>query len=341
MLSFDRGKPFAVAVNSSGKKVLTIYTRPDTIKAGVPAEPDIQIDNPVDLIKGEDVEMLKKSLKLGKIEIALIKKFLKETGSKSPDQMEKEKGKLSAKLRRAIDLLLETVDDKLKKELDLSITGDDLEFLPLIGKSKDFDRSFYVVGPSESGKSYFIKTVCKQDAKRRPVVIFSGVEEDESLDDLMELKAKEDKKERLIRVPLLAPDDTLNLPIEADLKNTICVFDDIDSLAPYDFAEYLRQYRDNLLQRGRHQKISVMSTSHQLNNYSKTKQLLCQAEYVVLFPASNKAQSMKFMMIDMGLSRKDAEFMVKKATKHGGRFLAIKRSAPQLIMTNKFIKLLS
>lgn len=332
MLSLDKGIGFASALNRAGKREFIVYTKNETEK------PDIEVDNPIELIGAEDIDELKKSLKLGGIEVKLIKKYL--TTRKGKTAEDKDLEKLSAKLQRAIGILLESVDDKLKKELDISFGNDGLEFLPLMGHNKKFDRSFYVIGPSESGKSYFIKQILKlNDMLDRPVVLFSSVEEDDSLDDLKKEKTKMDKKEKLIRVPLLAPDDALDLPTAYDLKNCVCIFDDIDSLNPYDFAEYVRQYRDNLLQTGRHNKISVMSTSHQLSNYSKTKQMLTQAEWIILFPASNKSQTKKYLRLEMGLGTAESEKIIKRAISHGGRFLAIKRSAPQLIMSNKHITL--
>lgn len=331
MLSLDSGKAFCSALNKDNKREFLIYTCDEKKSA------DIEVDNPMEIITIEDIEEIKKSLRLGNIEIKLIKKFLSSNSKKTKETQEKELGKLSVKLQRAIGVLLENVDDKLKRELDIH-NEKNLRFLPMMGHNKKFDRSFYIVGPSESGKSYFIKDVLKNnDVKDRAIVLFSSVMEDESLDDLKKEKAREDKKEKLLRVPLLAPDDALNLPTAYDLKNTVCVFDDIDSLNPFDFAEYVRNYRDNLLQTGRHNKISVMSTSHQLNNYSKTKQMITQCEFLVLFPASNKAQTRKYLRIDMGLSGKEADKIIKKAISHGGRFLAIKRSAPQVLITSKWL----
>jgi len=334
MLSLNRGKPFATAINKDGKREFIIYTREDN------GDPDIKVDNPIELITKADIDGIKKSLKLGNIEVGIIKKFLKENPTIKQGEKNYDMSKLTMKLRRSVEILLDLVKDKLKKELDLSLSSENLRLLPLMGKNKLFDRSFYICGSSESGKSFFIKDVLTHaDFLNRPVILFSSIESDDSLEELKEQKTAKDKKPKLIQIPLLAPDDAMHLPAHSDLQGCITVFDDIDSLQGFDFAEFVRQYRDKLLLTGRHNKISVMSTSHQVSNYNKTKHLLTEAEWVVLFPASSKTQTMKFLRNSMGMEKKDMENIIANATKHG-RFLAIKMSAPQLLMTAKLIRLL-
>lgn len=322
MLSFTRGRAIAIALDKNGNKVFTIHITPEK------DDPDINVDNVIELIDDVDISTLRSSMKLGRIELMMLKQALRV------NEDNKKKIKLSEKLKRGMEILQKIATDKLKKEVDFSKSPDIVRVIPLIGaKDVPYDRSIALIAPSESGKTFLVKEIIKYDIRRRPCVVFSKIDDDESLRELSTLRSAVDKKCRMIKIPIHTEDQLLDLPTNSDLKETIVVFDDIDSF-PKDIADFLREYRDSILESGRHDNITVISTSHILHNYMKTRTMLNEAELICLFPSSNKHHSFMFLKNRFGLGKDEATFLIDKAMK-AGRMMCMKLSAPNLVIHNK------
>ncbi len=328
MLSFTRGKKIAIALDKDDKIVFTIHITQDQ------EEPDIKVDNILELIDDADVSNLRGSMKLGRIEVKILQKALNSTSAADTDKLN-----VSEKIKSAIEILKEIGNDKLKKEIDFSKDSDIVRVLPLIGaRDVPYDRSICLVAPSEGGKTFLAKEICKFDQRKRPVIVFSKIEDDESLRELATLRTPADKKTRLVKIPLHTENQLLDLPTNSDMKECICLFDDIDSF-PADIAQFLREYRDSMLESGRHDNITVISTSHILNNYIKTKTMLNECEWVCLFPASNKRHAFSFLKDRFGLEKQEANFLINKAMQ-SGRYLCLRLSAPNLLLHTKGVILM-
>ena len=185
----------------------------------------------------------------------------------------------------------------------------------------------------------------KHDNRCRPIIIFSKITDDESLKELEKLKVSKssfsehrDGGSRMIKINLQTEDDLLNLPSNHELKNCVCLFDDIDAF-PREIADFLNAYRDSILECGRHHNITVLSTSHQLYNWAKTRIILNECETICLFPHANKRSSMKFLRDRMGLDVKQTEKIVNESM-DAGRSLICRLSAPNMIMHEKGIILI-
>ena len=334
MLSFDRGRPIAHALDKRGNKVLTIHITPEEKNS------DIEVDNIDELIDKYDYDIIKKSMKLSNTEIKIIQKFINQSSQL------KDHNSLSDRLKLALDSLRKNARIRLKTELKFVKSDEINRVVPLIGgKGVDFDRSIFLTGPSGSGKSFLAKEIMKHDDKVRPIIVFSKITDDESLKDLNKLKISKstfpeqrDGGSRMIKINLQTEDDLLNLPSNHELKNCVCLFDDIDAF-PREIADFLNAYRDSILECGRHHNITVLSTSHQLYNWAKTRVIMNEAEMVCLFPHANKRASMTFLRDRMGLGKFEVQRILNDAM-DCGRFLICKMSAPNMIMHEKGIILI-
>lgn len=349
MLSFDKGKKVAVALDKNDKPVFYIHITEEK------ELPDIQCDDALALISEEDFNQIKKAMRLGAIEISVIKRLLKSRGKKVKGRDGKERtalpfknGKIdvdniraSNKIRRAISILEDKCNLKLKQEIDFTHDSSVHSVVPIIGDAKeDFDRSIFLCAASGAGKSWLAKLIIENDLKKRPVILFSKIQDDKSLESLegqMVGSSGHGNKPRLIKIPLMSEEDLLDLPATADLADSkngvICMFDDIDAFHS-DIAQYIREYRDSLLECGRHSNITCICTSHLLNNFNKTKIMLNEAEVVVLFPNSNRRHSDLFLQTRLGVPKSERDFMINKAMR-SGRFLAMRMSAPNMIIHNQ------
>ena len=142
----------------------------------------------------------------------------------------------------------------------------------------------------------------------------------------------------MIQIPIYSDNDLVSLPTDTDLQNCITFFDDIDSFTG-ERAQYLRNYRDALLEAGRHKNITVISTSHILSNYNKTRTMLNEAEYVILFPNANRRSADMFLKDRMGMVKSDRDHLISRSGSTG-RYMIIKMSCPNAMIHTRGIILL-
>lgn len=133
----------------------------------------------------------------------------------------------------------------------------------------------YIAGPSGSGKSYFAASYATKYAKlfEKPIYLFSTKDEDKQLDIIR----------GLTRVPI--NEDFIEADIDYNMfKNSLCIFDDVDSLASKkQLANAVWGLRDTLLQNGRSNNTYVISTVHNAFGYRTTITSLQEAHLVVFF----------------------------------------------------------
>ncbi len=322
MLSFTQGTPVALALDKKGKIIHTIHvTRQEKL-------PDIDVDNVLELIDQVDIDQVKRALHLGMIETRVLTKAIQKQDSSG----------LSEPIKRAFDVLEGKAHGKLKTEIQFDRDSEVDSVIPLIGQGdRPFDRSIVFIGPSGSGKSFLARQILEHDLRKRRIVLFSKVIDDPSLRPLTTVKSFHETP-RLIQLPLFTDEDLANIPPDSDLACSICMFDDIDAFSN-EKATFLRDFRDNLLEAGRHKGITVFSTSHILGNYNKTRTILNEAEWVVLYPPANRRSADLFLKDRMGMVKQERDFLISRSGS-SGRYLAVKMSCPNLMLHRKGILLL-
>lgn len=333
MLSFDRGTPIAHCLDKKGNIIGRLCITEDQKK------PDIMVENAADLIDDDDFAQIIKSMKLSALEVKMIKKALI---SKKQEDFDK----LSDRLKLAVESLKDIAGGKLRSKI-LFEKGNEIDKLvPIIGADEvPFDRSIFLTGPSGSGKTTVACNIIKNDGKARCIVVFSRIDDDASLKPLKRLKISKstfrdqhDGGSRMIQIRLQTEEDLLNLPSNEELKNCVVFFDDCDSFSK-DIADFLNEYRSCMLESGRHFNITVLSTSHMVHNWARTRCLLNEAEWVCMFPHSNKRSSMLFLRDRMGLSKSHIESILREVMEHG-RGLLCKLSAPNMILHERGLQLI-
>ena len=135
----------------------------------------------------------------------------------------------------------------------------------------------YITGPSGSGKSTYTRMFLeeyKRKYKDREIYLFSSLKEDESLDKIKPKRFKID--DSLWKDPLNAE----------ELKESVCIFDDIDVITDKKIKEAVYKIMDNVLEIGRHFKITAVITNHLPTNGLFTRRILNEAHCYILFPHS-------------------------------------------------------
>jgi hypothetical protein len=192
------------------------------------------------------------------------------------------------------------------------------------------DRN-YIAGPTDSGKSYYIKNLLLQLRKvypEKPIHIFSDVDEDPELDNIPLINKYKLDSDMIMKNGYIKPEK---------LSNSIVVFDDIDSIQNKEISKIISSLRDSLLRRGRHESISVIVTSHLLTNYKDTRIILNESDFITLFPKAGNVYSLKYILEKyVGLSRDQ----IKKLLALNSRWVTIYKRYPNYIMYEKGIYLI-
>ena len=134
-------------------------------------------------------------------------------------------------MREYLEIAETEIQKLLKTQLDFT-DDENKRCFPLPQKKSE---RIYVPAPSGSGKSTFIGmylTELRKKYKKRPIYIFSRVEEDAPLD----------KFKNTFRIPLNRKTfEEEPLEIE-NFKNGILIFDDIDTILDKPLVKYIRNF---------------------------------------------------------------------------------------------------
>ena len=295
MLSFSRGKPIAKLYKIEKNKA-----KKETIPK-IPKKPDkfINIYGEDDFSKNKISDITIPKSEMGDL---LDLEFFKENKipkSKRETLREIVSGKRSReKMSEEMTSFIEEADLFIAKSLKTRLDFGDDEILRCFPIPINVDFPLPLGAPSGSGKSTFIGMYLSQLREKypkRPIYIFSRVEEDAPLDSF----------KNTFRIPLDRKTFEKE-PLEIEkFKDGILIFDDIDTILDKPLVKYIRNFRDDVLETGRHYDITIISTSHIITNFLATRTLINEANAIVLFPKGSSFYAVSnFLERYMGYSRK-------------------------------------
>ncbi len=179
----------------------------------------------------------------------------------------------------------------------------------------------YVSGPSGSGKSTWAAEYASMYKKLFPdndIIIFSRKEKDPVLDRLKPLRIKLDN-------------EIINHPIDPtkELKDSLVIFDDIDTIHDDDLKDELQKLRKDILEIGRADSTYCVSTTHTLLNYQETKPMLIESHNVTFFPEMTPDNQIhNYLKIYVGLSSKQ----IRKIMFIQSRWVSIYNKNPRYVL---------
>jgi hypothetical protein len=209
-------------------------------------------------------------------------------------------------------------DSANDKSIELPI---DATFEPIPSPDAKVRQVWYVAGQSGSGKSYFARGIAEKYKKlypEREVYLISKLQEDETLD-----KMKVGKPKRISLQSLV--DDPVDLD---EFKECLVIFDDWDTLdKPY--FNIVHKLIEDLAIMGRHTTTSMLILSHYLTNYSKTRLILGEAQFLVLYPLATSQKALKYVCEHYGGMDKEDVLTLKKR----GRWVLIHKNFPSYVIS--------
>lgn len=183
-------------------------------------------------------------------------------------------------------------------------------------------EKIYISAPSGAGKSHFVANWIKNGEKYikpeiEEIYLFSAIEIDKPLDVLNPVRI--DLDDFLL-------DDMLELD---DVKNSIVIFDDIDTIINTKIKKGVQKFRDFLLENGRHEKVRLLMTSHFLSNYKETRTMLNEATSVCFFPnITSMYHTRAFLKLHGGFDKKQIEWILNI----NSRWICFYKTVPQYLI---------
>jgi energy-coupling factor transporter ATP-binding protein EcfA2 len=299
MLSFKTGAPIAKIIGGEyNGKVIRVSMNL--------SKPAIKIDDIFDVIKTDMLTFAKR--RVDPIDIDIIKEAVRE--GKEP--RERHLKPIYAQVKAAL---------KECEGKEFHINSGEMSQVP----NTELEREcLYIAGPSGSGKSTYVNKYVKQYLRTYPgneVYIFSRVADDKTLRDNDEIK----------RIPI--DENLVDDPIDnSELEDSIAIFDDIDTIREKPLREAVSSLRNDLLETGRHHKVTLLCTSHLLMDRDKTRTLLNEATSVTFFPNSGQAYHVKrFLKEYCGLDKHQIDRVLRLPS----RWVTIGKTAPMYILYDK------
>ena len=122
-----------------------------------------------------------------------------------------------------------------------------------------------------------------------------------------------------------------------EFPHSLLIFDDSEILSNNKaINQSVELFRNSALENGRKLGISVISVMHVAQNGTQSKKILNESEIVTVFPKSNFAQISRLCKAYYGFEKSDLNYI--KGLK--SRWVCIKRSYPQVIMSEHELKMI-
>jgi hypothetical protein len=317
MLSFTSGTQIAKINNNKNKKKIFITNKETD-------EPDILIDEKdlLKLISDDDYDTLMDTNIISQIECHFIRDNIKEHEQ------------FNSHFKGLLKKLLKIAKKKLKYEINFD---SHTNMFPIIDNNSHCN--YFISGASDAGKTYFMKQLLLDESKRQ-IYYLSPKEYSNMVDQsLVEIYEKDNFNHIIINVV----SDINKMPSFKELHGSICVFDDLDTLRrnsrrSNELYQYVLDYRDRILTRGRHSNISTIVLSHSTRNHKETFVPQKECNIHVYFPRTNKFVYDRYFRDQYQFPKSVRDKITKES--YRSRWLLIKLAFPSYIMTSHYLKLI-
>ncbi|MBS1735273.1 MAG: ATP-binding protein [Bacteroidetes bacterium] len=225
-------------------------------------------------------------------------------------------------LQSSFDTAKELLTELCKKNLYIPPSEGSIECVPLQESSR-----IAVLGPSGVGKSTWTGNFLKQyhqKYKMNKIYIFSPIDDDNAFKGI---------PLEYIRLDQSTVDDPMDI---AEFYNSICVFDDVESIKDKAIKEAIQKFMDICLETGRHKNITTLCVSHIILNGPSTKRMLNESDQVVVFPRSNFNAIKNLCVRYYGFDKDTINYL--KDIGQRSRWAVIRRSYPTCIISSNNVR---
>ena len=207
------------------------------------------------------------------------------------------------KIRKLLEMYDLTLED-LGSEIECDHPYEDIT--PLFRPKERI--TMFIAGCQNCGKSYYISGFLSTYRKlhpERPVFLVTGLSEKDKHFEGFDLW-----KINLSHVPTLTLEDLRRRGPGAPRTGSLVIFDDVDRITDDKVNKAVQKLISDILSNGRDHAtqagiadIDIIVTNHEVNDYGRTKRLLTECNYVVLFPSATVGRQMKLIIDKIGVSK--------------------------------------
>jgi hypothetical protein len=193
--------------------------------------------------------------------------------------------------------------------------------------------TFYIPARSNSGKTTWIANYLDDYIDQFPnneVYLFSGVPKEEPAFERFGKKVTVMDLEYFRDNPITKADEL------SDFANSMCIFDDINSIPDLRTKKSIITLRDVILQCGRHENVSCMVTAHQALDNRLTSYPIKESDYFVVFPQANKQQTRSLLTKYADFTKQEVDRVLKLNT----RWVEISRNNPSFVLYSSGVYLI-
>lgn len=195
---------------------------------------------------------------------------------------------------------------------------------------------FYIAGPSGAGKTTIAADLAfsyhKANLKNK-IVFISTVNDNPLLKRLKPIMINV-IDEKMVDYNLFNPetrltvkDDGVNPPL---FKDSLVIFDDLEGITDKNVLSAIQQNLINpMLNTGRHQCLNVIFCRHILLDYEKTRNILVEMDFLVVYPSSTRRQIRNCLKRYLGLEKDQMD----KIMNCGERYVFIHCKFPMFAFT--------
>ena len=142
-----------------------------------------------------------------------------------------------------------------------------------------------------------------------------------------------DSIKNLAKIDISNPDFLTEEVTLTDFENSLVIFDDCESISNKFINKKIQVLAEQLLERGRHHKISVLFLNHTPCNGKQTKKLLQESHGITIFKTL-QGRNLKYLLENY-LSLGKNQIKLVKEMKKQSRALTFMRTFPMVVVAEK------
>ena len=184
-----------------------------------------------------------------------------------------------------------------------------------------------ISGPSGAGKSFLAEEYIKKYKKIYPT------------NKIILISNKPFEKLKITYTKLPLEESYVNNLKVNNFQNSLIIFDDVENISSNEIIQNkIIKFLEEVLNVGRSMHISIIIISHILMNYRFSRNMIMEANKIIIFPNSGvKYQYSKFLNNYIGLDKKTSNDILDTRS----RWLCIDKESPITIITRNKVKILS
>lgn len=98
------------------------------------------------------------------------------------------------------------------------------------------------------------------------------------------------------KLRLIDNPDAADIDQTSQFQDTLVIYDDLESISDKELAKSIRELQDQILNIGRHFRVSCVICKHLACEYNKTRQILLESDFITIFPRKSTPKNLVYLL---------------------------------------------